>query len=303
MRRSLEELWLRFIRSYTYNTPIDKGKYRLFLTALKFCKFDHDSLAATARDGRRFVANPATGMYQQLYFLGEYEKAISKIASHLINPGDTCIDVGANFGWYATLMAQLCGRNGKVHAFEPVPKTFRELEKNVSLSEFKSSIAIKNNALGDRHENISIRVPRGEPSGHASIASKRSGNDESFNCQMLTLDDYLTDNSIGNVNFVKVDIEGSEMMFLNGASRLFTQAVPPVILMEMALEQSKHFGYLPNDLVKFIHSKGDYTFFAVDEQRGLLTQIYGFADNEIGANVFCIPSGVSIDPIREMIEN
>lgn len=303
MRRSLEELWLRFIRSYTYNTPIDKGKYRLFLTALKFCKFDHNSLAATARDGRRFVADLSTGMYQQLYFLGEYEKAISKIASRLINAGDTCIDVGANFGWYATMMAQLCGPDGKVHAFEPVPKTFNELEVNVSLSNFKSNITVNQKVLGDRQQNVSIRVPKGEPSGHASIALKRNGNDESFDCEMLTLDHYLKDKLIENVDFVKVDIEGSEMMFLKGASRLFSQAVPPVILMEMALEQSKHFGYLPNDLVRFIRTKGDYAFFAVDEPRCSLTQIDGFADDDIGANVFCIPGAVSIDPIREMIKN
>lgn len=303
MRRALENFWLRFIRVYTYNTPIDKGKYRLFSTALKFCKFDHDSVAVTAKDGRHFIVNLSTGMYHQLYFLGEYEKAISNIASRLIGPGDTCIDVGANIGWYATLMAQLCGRDGKVHAFEPVPRTFRELETNVNLSNFKDNITINKNALGDHRERISIRVPKGEPSGHASLASKSDGNDESFECEMLTLDDYLADHSVGNVNFVKVDIEGAEMMFLKGASRLFTQPVPPLILMEMALEQSKHFGYLPNDLIKYISSRGKYAFFRVDERSGTLVQIDGFADNDIGANVFCIPAAVSLEPIREMITN
>ncbi len=302
MRRSLEELWLRLIRLYTFNTPIDKGKYRLFVNALKFCKFDHDALNATAKDGRRFIANLSTGMHDQLFFLGQYEKAISNIASRLINSGDTCIDVGANFGWYTTLMAKLCGRDGSVHSFEPVPQTFRELDANVSLSGYKN-ITINQNALGDRRDTITIRIPKGEPTGHASIASKSDGKDAAFECEMLTLDDYFTENGIGTVNFVKVDVEGAEMIFLKGAGRLFTQPIPPVILMEMALNQSKHFDYLPNDLIEFIRSKGDYIFFAVDESSCSLAQIDGFADDDIGANVFCIPQAVSIDPIREKIKN
>jgi FkbM family methyltransferase len=300
MRRSLEELWLRFIRLYTFNTPLDKGKYRLFTAALKLCKYDHDELHARAKDGRRFVANLSTGMHHQLYFLGQYEKAISDVAARLINTGDICLDVGANFGWYTTLMAILCGHNGSVHAFEPVPKTFRELETNVGLSGLKN-ITINQNALGDRRDTITIRLPKGEPTGHASIASKSQGNDDVFECEMLTLDNYLADNSIGDVNFVKVDIEGAEMMFLKGASKLFTQNVAPVILMEMALKQSKHFGYAPDDLVKFIRASGDYLFFAVDEQRCELFEIDGFEADNIGANVFCIPRIMSLDPIREKI--
>lgn len=302
MRRSLEDLWLRFIRIYTYNTPVSRGKYRLFTTALKFCKFTHDSIPATAKDGRPFIVNLSTGMHDQFYFLGEYEKAISNVASRLINNGDTCIDVGANFGWYTTLMSRLSNNEGRVHAFEPVPRTFKELETNVSLSNY-GNITINQTALGDERRSITIRIPKGEPTGHASMASKSDGQDDVFECEMLTLDEYLTERSVGNVNFVKVDIEGAEMMFLIGANKLFTQAVPPVILMEMALKQSKHFGYLPNDLIKFIRSKGDYLFFKVNESDFTLTEIHGFADDDIGANVFCIPKAVSLDPIREMIKN
>ena len=303
MRRSLEELWLRSVRLYTYNTPINKGKYRLYLTALALCNFNHDALPAKSKDGRRFIADLSNGMQEHLFFFGEYESAISKITARLIKNGDTCIDVGANFGWYTTLMARLCGCDGRVHAFEPVPKTFRELETNVNLSDLRNNITINQKALGDRRDTITLQIPAGEPSGHASIAVKSESKDDSFDCEIQTLDDYLAERSVGNVNFVKVDIEGAEMMFLKGASKLFSQTVPPVIQMEMALKQSKHFDYLPNDLVKYIRSKGDYIFFAVDEKLEKLTQIDGFADDDIGANVFCIPKAVSVDSIREMIKN
>lgn len=301
MRPWIEELWLKAVRLYTYHTPVAKGKYRLFQAALRVCKYDHKSLPATARDGRRFTADLSTGMHDQLFFLGEYEKAISLVTSRLISRGDTCIDVGANFGWYTTLMSCLCGPEGKVHAFEPVPTTYNELQANVSLLASGKNIKLNPFALGDEKRDIAIHIPENEPTGHASIARKADGHSESFNCRMIALNDYLEENSIGDVNFVKVDVEGAELMFLKGANRLFDQNVPPIFLMEMALEQSKHFGYLPNDLVNFISERGEYSFYSVNERSGRITMIDGFEKDDIGANVFCIPAAMSIDPIRDLI--
>ena len=302
MRRTLEENWLRLIRLYTFNTPISKGKYRLFQIALRLCKFQHTSLPANSRDGRLFSANLTTGMQEHLFFFGEYEKVLSRITSVLINPGDVCIDVGANFGWYTTLMALHCGNEGDVHAFEPVPASFLELRKNYALSGSPANVFINELALGDREGTITISLFDGEPTGHASIAAKRDSGAAPFECRMTTLDDYLVENGVGDVDFVKVDIEGAEMMFLYGSQRLFKQKEPPIFLMEMALEQTRHFGYLPNDLIDYIGSRGEYEFFSVDEIRGTLRQITEFAVNDIGANVFCIPRHRSRDSLSSLIE-
>ena len=47
---------------------------------------------------------------------------------------DICLDIGANIGWYTTLLQKIVGQKGSVHAFEPVPKTFSLLEKNAKLN-------------------------------------------------------------------------------------------------------------------------------------------------------------------------
>jgi hypothetical protein len=60
-------------------------------------------------------------------------------------------------------------------------------------------------------------------------------------------------------------------------------------MMEMALNTSKGFGYLPGDLIEFIKSQADYKFFIINEFDGSLTEIAGFAAGDIGANVLCIP--------------
>jgi hypothetical protein len=81
------------------------------------------------------------------------------------------------------------------------------------------------------------------------------------------------------------------MMFLKGAGRLFEQDVPPIILMEMALQQTKHFGYKPDDMLRYLSAKAAYDFYAIDEMTREVKKIDGFNNDDIGANVFCVPKG------------
>lgn len=286
----LTRFFLRGIRVYTYNTPIPKGKYRVYLTALKFIRERPDSLLTTVKDGRQLVVDLTTGMEETVFFIGEYEPAITKIAEKMIAEGDTCIDIGANFGWYTTLMSLRAGRKGSVHAFEPVPKTFAQLERNSAIAQHPERISINNFALGDREDTVEINLFEDQPSGLASLSAKGQTRVSAFECRMTTLDLYLEEKEVENVNFVKADIEGSELMMLNGAETLLAQEVPPIVLMEMALEQTRNFGYIPNDLIEFIRARAEYDFYKVDEIAGKLMPIEGFAPDDIGANVFCIPA-------------
>jgi FkbM family methyltransferase len=289
MRQNIEEIFLRLIRLYTFNTPVKRGKYRLYQTALALCKERHEALPVRMPDGRRFLANLSDGMQETVYFLGEYERELSNITGRLIRKGHVCLDIGANFGWYTSLMVLACGASGQVHAFEPLPASFAELEKTYKLLGSPSNVLLNNMALGDNRGTIELHLFDGLKSGHASIAPREDMHSAVFRCKMIPLDDYLEENSIVEVDFIKVDIEGAELMFLKGAERLFLQASPPIFMIEMALATSKYFGYVPNDLIEFLRTQCDYQFYAADEYRGTLRLIDRFADEDIGANVFCVP--------------
>jgi hypothetical protein len=127
------------------------------------------------------------------------------------------------------------------------------------------------------------------PDGRASLSSIADQDYEIAPSRMITLDSYLIDNKVGNVNFVKMDVEGAELMMLKGAGRLFKQDVPPIWVIEMALATSIGFDYHPNDLIEFIGGQREYDFYEIDEIRFLLKKISGFKVEEIGANVLCVP--------------
>ena len=285
----IENLILRTVRLYTFNTPLSRGRHRAYLAALKLCRTLPETMPAETKDGRKFSVHLKTGMETTVYFLGEYEKALTEIVTSVLREGDVCLDVGANFGWYTTLFQKYSGPSGQVHAFEPVPPTFRELEENYALMGSPPNVHINNLALGEKPDELTINLFEGLASGHASMSDQGRSDSISFKCKVTTLDSYLEEKKVPDVNFVKVDIEGSEMMFLNGSEKLFAQKIPPIWLMEMALQQTGNFGYKPNDLIEFMRQRADYDFYKVDEPNTKLVRIEGFDDGDIGANVIAFP--------------
>ena len=291
IRQLFDDLLLRGVRLYTYHGPIRKGKYRAFLTALALCKYQPVRRIVPTTDGRRFWADLGTGMHETLYFLGEYERAITELVRLIVKSGDVCLDVGANFGWYTSLFALQAGNAGAVHSFEPVPPTFDELTENYKLMGSPTNVHLNNLALGSEPSEMTVHVFPGLTTGHASLSDHGRSDALAYSCSVITLDSYVETNAVGDVDVVKVDVEGAELMFLQGAGTLFEQSMPPVIIMEMALNTTKNFDYYPNELIRFIKSKADYNFYKIDDAQQKLVGIEGFAADDIGANVLCYPKG------------
>jgi FkbM family methyltransferase len=81
---------------------------------------------------------------------GLYDIVTTELVWRLTEKGECAFDVGANIGYFTTLLADRVGLEGHVEAFEPHPETFARLERNISRqTKAGRSVQIHNTALSD----------------------------------------------------------------------------------------------------------------------------------------------------------
>lgn len=98
--------------------------------------------------------------------MGSYEPIETRVVTQCLSQGNIAIDVGANIGWYTTLLSQLVGPRSTVHAFEPVISTHHVLETNCRLNEC-TNVTLNSIALGDRDGTVIMHYFPDEPCGNA----------------------------------------------------------------------------------------------------------------------------------------
>lgn len=302
VRQTIEAAFLKLIRFYTFNTPIKKGRHRIVGLAQGLCHDLPRRGRIKSKEGWPLDITYSRNANGAVYFLGEYEPELSAIVKGLLRSGDTCVDVGANFGWYTMLFSHLCGRNGAVHSFEPVPGALEQLKANVDLLGPRSNVRVNDLALGDREGEIQINTFEALGLGFSSIADLGRTDAKPVACRMTTLDNYLAEKDPGEVDFIKVDIEGAEMLLFRGAKTLFEQERPPMMMIEIVAELTARFGYSPNDLLSLIGGIANYNFFAADEMTGKMKKFDEFGPDDTGANVFCLPAGHFEDRVESIRE-
>ncbi len=183
-----------------------------------------------------------------------------RILRLLLRPGDTFLDVGANHGSFAILASHLVGREGRVIAVEPQPRLAYLIRR--SLAEAPAAFEVHAVALGDREADMLLHVPR-EGSGAASIAAPPRGAARSVTVPVGRADDLLTWRRFPGSLVLKLDVEGSELAFLRGATALI-RGRRPVILFELSAVQARAAGHGPEDLIAELRTLGYQRFAEVD---------------------------------------
>jgi FkbM family methyltransferase len=174
-----------------------------------------------------------------------------------VSPGDTVVDVGANVGQYAALLARMVGPEGRVLAFEPVPRTFRILASVVAGLEL-SNVETLQLALADSDGTArfaEVQDVDGLPdSGLAHLAT---GADRStVEVPVARLDSLCAGSlAIAGCTFLKIDVEGAELLVLRGASA-FLETRRPLILVEVDRGMQARYDCSPEETIAFLEGLG-----------------------------------------------
>ena len=81
-----------------------------------------------------FLVPNDKGISRELLIFKVHEPIHTMLIKKEIKQGMTCLDVGSNIGYYASLESKLVGEEGKVICIEPSPINFRYLQKKFEVT-------------------------------------------------------------------------------------------------------------------------------------------------------------------------
>src|SRR6266550_1647427 len=286
---SLQRGMVEAIRWYVRSGPLRRGQTRLMSWGRRF--LPHHAEVLRSLDGRRFALGfPRDHGLEQLYFAGVFEAGTTRVVRRLLREDDVTFDVGANVGWYTTLFGLQAPR-GHCHAFEPQPSVFDELATNCRLNGVGANVTLNNVGVVDREDSATIYHFGDLTHGHSSLSPVLGRPAEATACKITSIDEYRRAHSIERIDFVKVDVEGAELLVLKGAQSVFGLKPSPMWLLEMNYDTSRAFGYTPVNLPQFLAEQDDFRFLRIAGASGALRSMSGIEDWAHGDNVLCIPPG------------
>lgn len=209
----------------------------------------------------------------------DYEKQDAAMMEDLLADGDTFFDIGANIGWYSINLA-LARRSSEFHAFEPLPKTFSQLSRNVSLNAVRN-VHIHNFGFSEAAATLDFfYYPEG--SGNASSRNLTGRSDvEKVQCHVQRLDDHVAATGL-KIDFIKCDVEGAELFVFRGGMKTIERD-KPVIFSEILRKWSAKFDYDPNEIFDLLRSVGYRAY--VSESR-VLRPFETMTDSTVETNFF-----------------
>jgi FkbM family methyltransferase len=155
-------------------------------------------------------------------YLGNPEIAVLKMLSER---SKTSIDVGANAGTYAIVLA---GVSKHCIAFEPIPELARDIKERLG----PFGVTVHACALSDRAGTAKLRIPvsdDGENPQNSTLEPDDLSvgpNTRAIDVPLKRLDDFV----FGPIGFIKIDAEGHEDSVLRGALGLIQRDRPNVML-------------------------------------------------------------------------
>ena len=144
-----------------------------------------------------------------------------------VESGDIVIDAGS---WIGDFAAYASVRGATTYAFEPVDSTFAILEKTAELN---GRIIPVKKGLSDKKDDVPLFLNTADDSSANSLRIKPEADKyvkASSSVQVTTIDDFIRENHLPRVDFIKSDIEGFERRMLAGAQETLARFAPKLAL-------------------------------------------------------------------------
>lgn len=163
--------------------------------------------------------------YEAAHYKGDRDYPVIKF---LAKDRKCIFDIGANVGTSTLLLAE--DNTAVIHAFEASEFASKIVLQNMAANGLENRVKVINTLVADKSGAI-IPFYWAYSSGGASIFKGRLGHDFAINKIALALDDYISTYGL-YPDLLKIDVEGAELMVLNGALNMLRK-IKPLIFLEL----------------------------------------------------------------------
>jgi len=214
-----------------------------------------DQIPLETIDGLTMYLNPTDRNVSYLIFANKvHELFETSILKYFLKENSIYVDIGANVGYY-TLLAASIAKNGQVFSFEPYDLNFKLLEKNIVANNL-SNIQTFQHAVSNENTFVNVFSGGANKGNVRLFKDDLEGYMEEHQSNKLvksvTLDSIL-DDSI-DPDIIKMDIQGGEMLALEGMKKIIQNTNELVLFTEFWPEAIELNKTSPSEFLQSLHN-------------------------------------------------
>jgi FkbM family methyltransferase len=191
-----------------------------------------------------FAGDLASYIDRQIYLYGDYEASYLRALRAFLPQARlrAALDIGANIGTHSVAFARFFA---SVHAFEPNPTLWPNIERHISINGL-SNVKVHKLGLGEKDETLPFYITERDNLGLGTATTDQEYDvplKQVGTIEVANSDAYLAAQAIGPIDFVKIDVQGMEEAVLRGLTKTL-QAHQPFVWIEINAQSISQAGAL-----------------------------------------------------------
>jgi FkbM family methyltransferase len=208
------------------------------------------------------------------------EPGVRAVLQARLHPGGTAVDIGANIGVHALIMAKIVGRSGRVFCFEPVPHIASTLERTLRLNGFGERTQVLCSAAADSTGEATLHRASQSPTSALYPTPEKCASPA---VKTIALDDHFAPGE--RIDLVKIDVKGTEALAYKGMSRVLRENPEIELILKWSRSHFARSSQSPELFWDLIRNDGFKPLRIDDEPLGQLVPLNGIASVPDTANI------------------
>lgn len=213
---------------------------------LDYFGFIRNDITYKLRNNTKLIARGNSTDASEIIIINSDLEYPKKYFPYNYNP--IIIDAGANIGAFSVyIIKELIKNKPMVYSIEPSLNNFKYLNKNIKLNNFESAVSTNNVGFYNKNGTGYIDLKKEYDS---YCATDRNNFSDSEKVNLVTIEDFCTENKISRIDLLKMDIEGGEYCVFYNSINFIKEHIKKVFIEVHYLDEENNI----SNFIKFIEN-------------------------------------------------